>query len=122
MSKTILIVDDNDLIRQTLTAALVSNELAVESASNGKDGLKLALEKHPDLVVTDVHMPEMDGHEMIEKLRADEWGKKVPVLIMTIDEAAESINKALSAGVTTYMSKNVSDPASIVEQIKIALG
>jgi CheY-like chemotaxis protein len=122
MSKTILIVDDNDLIRQSLTAALVSNELVVESANNGKDGLKLALEKHPDLVVTDVHMPEMDGLEMIEKLRADEWGKKVPVLIMTIDEEAESINKALSAGVTTYMSKNVSDPASIVEQIKIALG
>jgi CheY-like chemotaxis protein len=122
MSKTILIVDDNNLIRQSLTAALVSNELIVESANNGKDGLKLALEKHPDLVVTDVHMPEMDGLEMIEKLRADEWGKKVPVLIMTIDEEAESINKALSAGVTTYMSKNVSDPASIVEQIKIALG
>jgi CheY-like chemotaxis protein len=122
MSKTILIVDDNNLIRQSLTAALVSNELIVESANNGKDGLKLALEKHPDLVVTDVHMPEMDGLEMIEKLRADEWGKKVPILIMTIDEEAESINKALSAGVTTYMSKNVSDPASIVDQIKIALG
>lgn len=122
MAKTVLIVDDNDLIRQSLTAALVSNELSIESANNGKDGLKLALETHPDLVVTDVHMPEMDGLAMIERIRADEWGKKVPILIMTVDEDAESINKALAAGVTTYMSKNVSDPASIVEQIRTALG
>lgn len=120
--KTILIVDDNELVRKSLTAALVSNELTVETADNGKDGLSLALEKHPDLIVTDVHMPELDGLGMIDKLRADEWGKKVPILVMTVDEEAESINKALEAGVTTYISKNVSDPTDIVNQIKTAIG
>lgn len=122
MSKTILIVDDNELIRKSLSAALVTNEIQVETVANGQDGLKAAFDKHPDLIVTDVHMPEMDGLEMIEKIRADEWGKKVPILIMTVDEAAESINKALEAGVTVYISKNVSDPAAIVAQIKTALG
>ena len=122
MSKSILIVDDNELIRKSLSAALVSNELNVETAENGKEGLKKALESQPNLIVTDVHMPELDGHQMIQKLRADEWGKKVPILIMTVDEEAESINKALEAGVTVYISKNVSDPAAIVDQIKIALG
>lgn len=122
MSKTILIVDDNELIRKSLSAALVTNEIQVETVANGRDGLEASLDKHPDLIVTDVHMPEMDGLEMIEKIRADEWGKKVPILIMTVDEEAESINKALEAGVTVYISKNVSDPAAIVEQIKTALG
>lgn len=122
MSKTILIVDDNELIRKSLSAALISNEIVVETATNGKEGLERAIEKQPNLIVTDVHMPEMDGLEMIQKLRADEWGKKVPILIMTVDEEAESINKALEAGVTVYISKNVSDPAAIVDQIKIALG
>jgi len=122
MSKTILIVDDNELIRKSLSAALVTNEIQVIAVANGSEGLKTALEKQPDLIVTDVHMPEMDGLEMIEKIRADAWGKKVPILIMTIDEEAESINKALEAGVTVYISKNVSDPAAIVDQIKIALG
>ena len=59
---------------------------------------------------------------MIEKLRADEWGKKVPILVMTVDEGTESINKAMEAGVTVYISKNMNDPASIVDQIKTALG
>lgn len=122
MSKTILIVDDNELVRKSLAAALISNELTVETADNGQAGLATALEKHPDLIVTDVHMPEMDGLAMIDKIRTDEWGKKVPILIMTVDEEAESINKALAAGVTVYISKNVSDPASIVDQIRTALG
>lgn len=122
MSKTILIVDDNELIRKSLSAALKSNEIAVETAENGKEGFDKAITIHPDLIVTDVHMPEMDGLEMIQKLRNDESGKKVPILIMTVDEEAESINKALEAGVTVYISKNVSDPAAIVDQIKIALG
>lgn len=122
MSKTILIADDNELVRKSLTAALVTNEITVLAADNGKEGLKLALEKHPDIIVTDVHMPQLSGMEMIEKIRADAWGKKVPILVMTIDEETESINKALEAGVTVYISKNVSDPASIVDQIKTALG
>lgn len=122
MSKNILIVDDNELIRKSLSAALISNEISVNTANNGKEGLEKALDSQPDLIVTDVHMPEMDGLEMIQKLRADEWGKKVPVLIMTVDEEAESINKALEAGVTVYISKTVSDPAEIVSQIKVALG
>lgn len=122
MSKTILIVDDNELVRKSLAATLKSNEHEVFTADNGKDGLKLALEKHPDLIATDVHMPQMDGLEMIDHIRKDEWGKKVPILIMTVDEAAESINKALEAGVTVYISKNVTDPAAIVDQIRIAIG
>ena len=122
MSKTILIVDDNELIRKSLSAALISNELDVETAQNGKDGLQIALDGQPDMIVPDVHMPEMTGLEMIEKLRADEWGKKVPILVMTVDEGTESINKAMEAGVTVYISKNMNDPASIVDQIKTALG
>lgn len=122
MSKTILIVDDNELMRTSMTAALVSNEVEVVTANNGKDGLELALDKQPSLVVTDVHMPEMDGLEMIEKIRADERGKNIPIIVMTVDEGTESINKALEAGVTVYISKNMTDPAAIVEQIKTAIG
>lgn len=122
MSKKVLIVDDNELVRKSLGAMLTNVEVSALTAANGKDGLKLALEQHPDLVITDVHMPEMGGHDMIEKIRADEWGKKVPIIIMTVDEDTDSINKALAEGVTVYLSKTNSDPAAIAEQIKIALG
>lgn len=122
MSKKILIVDDNELVRKSLGAMLTTVEVAVLAATNGKEGLELALKEQPNLVITDVHMPEMDGHQMIEKIRANEWGKKVPIIIMTVDEDTDSINKALEAGVTVYLSKTNADPAVIAEQIKVALG
>ncbi len=120
--KTVLIVDDNELVRKSLAASLVTNEVKVETASNGKEGLAMAEQLHPDLLITDVHMPEMDGLQMIEKIREYEWGKKVPIIVMTVDEEASSINKALEAGITVYLSKNTNDPVQVVDQIKTALG
>jgi two-component system, NtrC family, response regulator AtoC len=120
--KTVLIVDDNELVRKSLAASLISNEVTVETASNGKEGLEMAEKLHPDLLITDVHMPEMDGLKMIDKIREHEWGAKIPVIVMTVDEGTESINKALEAGITVYLSKNSTDPAGVVDQIKTALG
>lgn len=120
--KTVLIVDDNELVRKSLGASLVSNEVHVETAANGKEGYEKAETLHPDLLITDVHMPEMDGLQMIDKIREHEWGAKIPVIVMTVDEGTESINKALEAGITVYLSKNTTDPAGVADQIKTALG
>jgi CheY-like chemotaxis protein len=120
--KTVLIVDDNELVRKSLAASLITNEVVVETAANGKEGLEMAEKLHPHLVITDVHMPEMDGLQMIDKIRESEWGKKVPIIVMTVDEGTDSINKALEAGITVYLSKNTTDPAGVVSQIKTALG
>lgn len=120
--KTVLIVDDNELVRKSLAASLITNEVRVETASNGKEGLEMAEKLRPDLLITDVHMPEMDGLQMIDKIRENEWGTKIPVIVMTVDEGTESINKALEAGITVYLSKISTDPAGVVDQIKTALG
>ena len=100
MSKTILVIDDDKLIREGLVAMLKNAGQNVLEASNGKEGLDSALEQKPDLVVTDVRMPEMTGLEMITQLRTNEWGQKVPVIILTNDESNDSINQALESGVT----------------------
>ncbi len=122
MSKTVLVVDDDKLVRTSLSSMLVSPDIAVETASNGKEGLKLALDKHPNLIITDVRMPEMDGLEMISQIRKDDWGKNVPIIIMTVDEGATTINKALEAGITVYISKTGANPQVIADQIVTALG
>lgn len=121
MSKTILVVDDDKLIREGLVALLKNAGQDVLEANNGKTGLALALERKPDLVVTDVRMPDMTGLEMISALRADEWGKKVPVIILTNDESNTSINQALESGVTTYLPKS-STPSDIRQQILQTVG
>lgn len=122
MSKRVLVIDDDSLVRQSLGDALGQADFTVDGAADGKQGLEKALATHPDLVVCDVRMPEMDGLTTVEKLREDEWGKNVPVVMLSTDESTGSINQALVSGVTVYISKSGSTPDDIVQQITAALG
>lgn len=122
MAKTILIVDDDKLIRESLGAMLRGAGHEVVEASNGEEGAQIALDKHPDLVVTDVRMPVKDGLAMVDDIRADAWGRTVPVIILTNDEATETLNHALQDGVTVYLSKVNLDPEELSQQVAAVLG
>lgn len=122
MSKTVLVVEDDNLARKSLVTLLIEKGLVVHEAVNGKVGLELALAKKPDLVLTDIRMPEMDGIAMIEEIRKDEWGKDVPVIVLTTDETTTTVNEALKAGITVYLPKMTLDPGTIADQVVTALG
>lgn len=79
----ILIVEDDPSIREVVTEMLRENGFNVVTASNGQDGLTIALDQHPSLILLDLIMPELDGLSVLEQLRTDEWGKTVPVIIHT---------------------------------------
>lgn len=121
MSKTILVIDDDKLIREGLIALLKNADQTVIEAADGKEGLDVSLTQHPDLIVTDLRMPNMTGQEMIDQIRADKWGKDVPIVVLTNDETSDSVNQALQSGVTVYLAKNL-DPASLTQQILQAAG
>ncbi|HTE58680.1 MAG TPA: response regulator [Verrucomicrobiae bacterium] len=120
MSKTILLVEDDELIRQSLARVLTTKGLKVIQATNGKEGLESAA--NADLVVTDVRMPEMDGLQMVDALRKDPKTKELPIIILSNDEEASTLNKALEAGVTVYLSKSNQDADSLADQILAAAG
>jgi DNA-binding response OmpR family regulator len=81
--KTILIVEDEKNLREAIADILrLKNYLPLE-AENGKVGVEMALSKHPDLILLDLLMPVMDGMAALKKIRADAWGAKVPVIILT---------------------------------------
>lgn len=120
MSKTILVVDDDQLIRKTLGAALEAKGFTVETAANGREGLAKA-KSGVDLIVADIRMPEMDGLQMVDALRKEPSGKDVPVIILSNDEQTASLNQALQAGVTVYLSKTNLDADAIADQIAGAL-
>jgi len=122
MSKSVLVVEDDNLTRKSLVNLLIEKGLVVHEAVNGKVGVEQALAKKPDLILTDVRMPEMDGLAMIEEIRKDEWGKNVPVIILTTDETTTTVNSALKAGITTYLPKMTLDPGTIADQVVTALG
>lgn len=97
--KTILIVEDEKSLRDAIADILHLKNFNSLSAKNGIEGVKLALSKHPDLILLDLIMPEMDGMTAFKKIRVDAWGAKVPVIILT---NLSSITGNLAAGATSH--------------------
>lgn len=82
-SPKILIIEDDASIREVVTEILRENGFTVVTAPNGTEGLRLAFDERPSLILLDLIMPDIDGLSVLEQLRDDEWGKSVPVIIHT---------------------------------------
>jgi DNA-binding response OmpR family regulator len=101
--KTILIVEDEKSLREALVDVLHLKSFVTLEAKNGKEGLKMALSKHPDLILLDLIMPEMDGVIALDKIREDAWGKKVPIIILTnLSATNEQFPTDTSGNASTY--------------------
>lgn len=98
----ILVIDDEVQIRRLLEITLESNSFNVESAETAKDGLRIAANHPPDLVILDLGLPDEDGHSVLKKLR--EWYTK-PVIILSVQSSEEDIVKALDNGANDYLVK-----------------
>lgn len=101
----ILAVDDNDDGLFALESVLLQEGYRVVTASNGKDALRVAERELPDLIILDVNMPQMDGYETTEALRADPILRFVPVLLLTANDEIEDIVRGLEAGADDYIHK-----------------
>ncbi len=101
---TILVVEDNDELRYFLSTALSTHYKIIE-AENGKIGLKLALEKQPDFIITDIMMPEMDGITMIKSIKADNAICHIPIIILSARTADVYRIEGLQQGADDYITK-----------------
>ena len=81
--KTILIVEDEKSLRDAMVDVLKLKNFVPLEAKNGREGVVIALSKHPDLILLDLIMPEMNGMPALQKIREDSWGRDVPVIILT---------------------------------------
>jgi len=102
ISGTILIIDDEVQIRRLLEITLSANGYKIAEASTGKEGLALAASVNPVLIILDLGLPDMDGLEVIKKLR--EWFEN-PVIILSVRNTEEDIIKALDNGANDYLTK-----------------
>lgn len=102
MSARILVVEDEDRIRQFLQRGLTFEGYRVDSASDGQEALDSARENPPDLVLLDIMLPGMDGIEVCRRLRA---ASEVPILMLTAKEAIEDRVSGLDAGADDYLVK-----------------
>jgi len=87
--KTILIAEDEKILRETLVDNLRAEKFLTIEAKDGRECADLALAKHPDLILLDLLMPEVDGMTALKKIRQDAWGANVPVIILTNLSATE---------------------------------
>lgn len=120
--RVILVTEDEKNLSDILTDKLHTEGYEVITAGDGEQGLKLALERKPDLVILDIVMPKMNGMQVLAKLREDEWGKGVKVICLTnkqLDsEVADNLGKYSPM---YYLLKAESSLEEIVEMVKNAL-
>lgn len=103
MKKKILIVDDDDALRKSLTAALSARGFEVLQADNGLDGAELAAAQKPDVIVADVYMPNMNGFMMADMLQDDPMTASIPIIMMT--SAAQAAGAWQSKTDVEYLDK-----------------
>ena len=106
MSKKILIVDDSKTIRQQVSFTLSKGGYTVVEAEDGKDGIvKLGANADVALIISDVNMPNMNGIEMVEAIKAGGQHGALPIVMLTTEGSAELIERAKAAGAKGWLVK-----------------
>ncbi|MBI4927495.1 MAG: response regulator [Anaerolineae bacterium] len=98
----ILVVDDERAIRRYLRTSLAAKGYLVMEAGSGEEGLKAAVEEHPDLMILDLGLPDMDGTEVVRRMR--EWSR-MPIIILSVRDREDDKVAALDAGADDYLTK-----------------
>ena len=117
MAKTFLVVDDSASMRQLIASAVQSAGHTVLAAENGRDAIEKLGDTKVDLVITDLNMPEMDGIELIKKLRSMPVYKFVPIVMLTTEAQMEKKQEGKKAGASGWIVKPFSQ-AQLLDVIK----
>lgn len=121
MTPDVLIVEDDENIRELYKAALSGAGLHVIVAENGKQGVEKALAEHPKVILMDIMMPEMNGHEAVREIRRDAWGKNAKIIFLTNMSDAEDVVRAIEEGSEEYIVKAHTEPSEVVNTVRVAL-
>lgn len=114
----IAIVEDDLAIAQMYRLKFETEGYKVEIAENGKLGLALCEEMEPDIVLLDLMMPEMNGDEMLEKMRRTDWGKKIKVIVLTNVGEQEAPEKLRNLDISAFIVKAEMTPKQVAELVK----
>ena len=120
-SAKIAIIEDDIVIAQMYRMKFEAEGFTVQTADTGKKGVELAEKMRPDIILLDIRMPEMNGDEALKKIRATDWGKHVPVLVLTNLGEEEAPQELKALGVHSYIVKADFTPRQVVERVKRAL-
>jgi DNA-binding response OmpR family regulator len=118
----IAIIEDDPVISQMYRMKFESDGFEVQLADNGERGVALVEEFKPDLILLDMKMPHMDGAEALAEIRAHDWGKDIPVIILTNLGEEEAPKSLKNLSIHSYIVKADLTPRQVVGRVKEALG
>ncbi|MEE3716360.1 response regulator [Tumidithrix elongata RA019] len=101
----VLIVDDNEMNRETLARRLKNEGFNFSMAVNGREALEMAKSRRYDLILLDIMMPEIDGYTVLSRLKSNEAMSGIPVIMISAIEEMESVMKCMELGADDYLTK-----------------
>ncbi|MBL7155035.1 MAG: response regulator [Candidatus Portnoybacteria bacterium] len=116
--KKILIIEDEKFLLEMYQSRFEKEGYRVFTAINGQPGLELAQKEKPDLIILDILMPEMDGYEVIKKLKENSQTEKIPILVLSNLGQPEEINQGLKLGADDYIIKTDLTPSELINKVE----
>ena len=117
----IAIIEDDAVISQMYRMKFEAEGYEVQMAGNGRIGVELVEKMRPDIILLDLRMPEMDGAEALTQIRKHDWGKDIPVMILTNVGVEEAPDELKGLDVLDYIVKADLTPRQVTERVKEAL-
>lgn len=117
----IAIIEDDPVINQMYRMKFEADGFEVQMADNGKRGVALVENFGPDIILLDLQMPYMSGEEALMEIRAHDWGKGIPVIILTNLGEEEAPKSLRTLGIHSYIVKADLTPRQVVARVKEAL-
>ncbi len=114
----ILIVEDEEALSEILQDRFENEDFEVFVAKDGAEGLKLALDKKPDVILLDILLPKLDGLSMLKNLRTYEQGKNIRVIVTTNVNDSKEVHEALALGARDFLVKSDWVLSDLVESVR----
>jgi CheY-like chemotaxis protein len=118
MNKHILIVEDESDLREAMVEIFTEDGFNVSAAQDGAAGLEMAIAEKPDMILMDLMMPVMDGHEMLKRLRQDPWGRTAHVVVLSAMDDVQNIGQAHEGKLEDYIIKAHTSLEELVKKVK----
>ena len=118
MQKKILVIEDDTNAMKVLMMRFSDEGFSVMGATTGEEGLSMALSEHPSIMLVDIILPKMNGIEVVEKIRQDEWGKTARIIVVSNLTDEISIRRLAELGVIRYIVKTDFSVEKLIDMVK----
>lgn len=120
-NKSVLVIEDSSYLAESLNDMLELSNFKPILANGGKEGVKLANSEHPDLILLDIRLPDIDGYEVYRQITATKWGKTAKIIILTASESIENISKNIDLPLDRVLFKPEWSIPDLVKKINSIL-